>query len=124
MLCVSFSINLIIAILYIWSIISKSLVNDLHWSSKEASLPYTLVTVTFVISMAIFGRLQDTKGPRITATIASILLGVGIILSGVFVNPVMLAISFGVIAGAGIGTANVSTVPPAVKWFPRKKREW
>jgi len=121
-LCVSFLINLIIGILYIWSIISKSLVNDLHWSSKEASLPYTLVTVTFVIAMAIFGRMQDTKGPRITATIASILLGVGIILSGVFVNPFMMAISFGVIAGAGIGIANVSTVPPAVKWFPPEKK--
>ena len=119
---VSVGINLIIGILYIWSIISKSLVNDLHWSSKQASLPYTVVTVTFVISMAIFGKLQDTKGPRITATIASILMGSGIILSGLFVEPVMLVITFGIIAGAGIGTANVSTVPPAVKWFPPEKK--
>ncbi len=117
-LSTSIGINLIIGILYIWSIISKSLVNDLHWSSKQASLPYTVVTITFVICMAIFGRLQDTKGPRFTATIASILMGGGVILSGVFVNPVMLVITFGVIAGAGIGIANVSTVPPAVKWFP------
>ncbi len=121
-LCVSFLINLIIGILYIWSIISKSLVNDLGWTSKQASLPYTLVTVTFVISMALFGKLQDTRGPRITATIASILMGGGIILSGLFVTPVMLAVTFGIIAGAGIGTANVSTVPPAVKWFPPEKK--
>jgi MFS family permease len=111
-------INLIIGILYIWSIISKSLVNDLGWTSKQASLPYTFVTITFVIAMAIFGKLQDTRGPRITATIASVLLGIGIILSGVFVSPVMLVVTFGIIGGAGIGTANVATVPPAVKWFP------
>ncbi len=121
-LATSFGINLIIGILYIWSIISKSLVNDLHWSSKQASLPYTFVTVTFVIAMAIFGKLQDLKGPRITATIASIMMGGGIILSGVLVSPVMLVITFGIIAGAGIGTANVSTVPPAVKWFPPEKK--
>ncbi len=119
---VSFCINLIIGILYIWSIISKSLVNDLHWTSKQASLPYTVVTVTFVIAMAIFGKLQDTKGPRITATIASILLGIGIILSGIFLSPVMLVVTFGIIGGAGIGTANVATVPPAVKWFPPAKK--
>ncbi len=123
----SFGINLIIGILYIWSIISKSLQapkaqGGLEWTSTEASLPYTFVTVTFVVAMAIFGRLQDTKGPRITATIASVLLGVGIILSGVFVSPVMLIITFGIIAGAGIGTANVATVPPAVKWFPPAKK--
>jgi len=121
-LVVSFLINLIIGILYVWSIISKSLINDLGWTSKQASLPYTVVTVTFVIAMAIFGKLQDTKGPRITATIASILLGIGVILSGVFLSPVMLVVTFGIIAGAGIGTANVATVPPAVKWFPPEKK--
>jgi OFA family oxalate/formate antiporter-like MFS transporter len=121
-LVVSFLINLIIGILYIWSIISKSLIDDLGWTSKQASLPYTFVTITFVIAMAIFGKLQDTRGPRITATIASVLLGIGIILSGVFVSPVMLVITFGIIAGAGIGTANVATVPPAVKWFPLEKK--
>lgn len=121
-LATSFGINLIIGILYIWSIISKALINDLHWSSKQASLPYTFVTVVFVIAMAIFGKLQDLKGPRITATIASVMMGTGIILSGVFVSPVMLVITFGIIAGAGIGTANVSTVPPAVKWFPPEKK--
>lgn len=118
----SFVINLIIGILYIWSIISKALINDLGWTSKQASLPYTVVTVTFVIAMAIFGKLQDTKGPRITSTIASVMMGCGIILSGLFVSPVMLVITFGIIAGAGIGTANVSTVPPAVKWFPPEKK--
>ncbi len=118
----SFGINLIIGILYIWSIISKALINDLGWTSKQASLPYTFVTVTFVIAMAIFGKLQDAKGPRITATIASIMMGGGIILSGALVSPVMLVITFGIIAGAGIGTANVSTVPPAVKWFPPEKK--
>ncbi len=119
---ISFGINLIIGILYIWSIISKALVNDLHWTSKQASLPYTIVTVTFVIAMAIFGKLQDTKGPRITATIASVLMGGGVILSGFFVSPIMLVVTFGIIAGAGIGAANVSTVPPAVKWFPPDKK--
>ena len=119
---VSFCINLIIGILYIWSIISKSLVNDLHWTSTQASLPYTFVTVTFVVAMAIFGKLQDTRGPRITATIASFMLGIGIILSGVFLSPIMLIVTFGIIAGAGIGTANVATVPPAVKWFPPAKK--
>ncbi|NLL38207.1 MAG: OFA family MFS transporter [Clostridiales bacterium] len=121
-LATSFGINLIIGILYIWSIISKALVNDLHWSSKQASLPYTFVTVVFVIAMAVFGKLQDLKGPRITATVASIMMGCGIILSGMFISPVMLVITFGIIAGAGIGTANVSTVPPAVKWFPPGKK--
>lgn len=132
---ISFGINLIIGILYIWSVISHQLHADpskggLGWSLTQATLPYTLVTIFFVIAMVIFGKIQDTKGPRFTSIIASVLLGVGIILSGIFVNissdksfnAIMLVITFGVIAGAGIGTANVSTVPPAIKWFPPEKK--
>jgi OFA family oxalate/formate antiporter-like MFS transporter len=115
-------INVIIGILYIWSIISKALINDLMWTSKEASLPYTLVTVSFVISMVFFGRIQDIKGPRLTATLAGILLGGGLILSCFFLTPAGLAITFGIITGSGIGIANVSTAPAAIKWFPPEKK--
>ena len=87
-------INFIGGILYIWSVISKGLVNDLGWSSKEASLPYTIATVSFVIAMVFFGRLQDIKGPRLTATIACILIGSGLILSGLIINPLTMILTF------------------------------
>ncbi len=115
-------INFIGGILYIWSVISKGLVNDLGWSSKEASLPYTIATVSFVIAMVFFGRLQDMKGPRFTATIASILIGSGLILSGLVINPLTMILTFGIISGIGIGASNVSATPPAIKWFAPEKK--
>lgn len=115
-------INFIGGILYIWSVISKGLVNDLGWSSKEASLPYTIATVSFVIAMVFFGRLQDIKGPRLTATIACILIGSGLILSGLIINPLTMILTFGIISGIGIGASNVSTTPPAIKWFAPEKK--
>lgn len=115
-------INFVAGLLYIWSVISKSLVSELNWTSKEASLPYTIATVSFVISMIFLGKILDTKGPKISATIGSILLGLGLILSGLTVNPIIMVLTFGVLAGAGMGVLNVSTVSPTVRWFsPRKK---
>ncbi|SCZ80863.1 L-lactate MFS transporter [Acidaminobacter hydrogenoformans] len=115
-------INLVSGMLYIWGIISRTLIDQLGWSSKQASLPYTLATVSFVIAMVIFGRIQDQKGPRWTATIGVILMGGGAILSGLKTEPVFVAIAFGLIAGSGIGILNVSTTPPAMKWFPKEKK--
>lgn len=115
-------VNFIAGLLYIWSVISKSLVNELGWSSKEASLPYTIATISFVIAMVFLGRLLDLRGPKVTATIGSILMGTGLILSGLTKNPAVMVLTFGIICGAGIGTVNVSAAPPALKWFPPEKK--
>lgn len=115
-------INLVSGMLYIWGIISRTLIDQLGWSSKQASLPYTLATVFFVVAMVFFGKLQDQKGPRWTATIGALLMGTGAILAGLKTEPVFVAIAFGLISGSGIGILNVSTTPPAVKWFPKEKK--
>ncbi len=109
-------------ILYIWSILNKALITDYHWSSKQASLPYTVAIIFFVIFMIIFGRLQDTKGPRFTATFSASFMGIGLILSGFTTSPMVMLITFGVITGAGIGVGCISSMPPAVKWFPPEKK--
>ena len=115
-------VNFLSGMIYMWSIISKSLIGDLHWTSSQASLPYTMFTVSFVIAMVIFGKVQDTKGPRIVVTIGSILMGSGIILSGFFTTPKMLVLTMGVIAGMGVGMITVASSPPVVKWFPKSKK--
>ncbi len=68
------------------------------------------------------GKLQDVKGPRLTATLSGILMGAGLILSSLHANPTLMILTFGVLTGAGCGISNVSTVPPAVKWFPPHKK--
>ncbi len=121
-LCAAILTNVIAGLVYIWSVISKALIDDLNWTSKEASLPYTMITVFFVIAMVIFGKIQDEKGPKVTVTIGGIFMGIGLILSGIFTEPKIMILTMGLIAGTGIGTVNASTVPPAVKWFPPEKK--
>lgn len=115
-------INFIAGITYIWSVISKGLIENLNWTSKQASLPYTMNLVFFVVAMVVFGKIQDKKGPKFTVTIGSVLMGLGLILSGVFTEPKFMILTMGAITGTGIGTINASTMPPAVKWFPKEKK--
>lgn len=102
-------INLILGVLYIWSIMSKSLVEEFGWTSTEASLPYTVCTVAFAIVMVFAGKLQDTKGPRLISTFGGILLGGGLILSSLTTSPLIMLLTFGVLGGAGIGFCYAAT---------------
>lgn len=115
-------INSILGILYIWSIMGKQLVQEYHWTSTEAALPYTVSIVFFAVMMVISGKLQDMKGPQLSSTIGGILLGAGLILSGFVKTSSLMVITFGIMVGSGIGFCNAATTPTALKWFPLNKK--
>ncbi len=115
-------INLILGVLYIWSIMSKALIKELGWTSTEASLPYTVCTVCFAIVMVFAGKLQDTKGARLISSFGGVLLGGGLMLSGLTRDPLVMVLTFGLLGGAGIGFCYAATTPSAVKWFPPEKK--
>jgi MFS transporter, OFA family, oxalate/formate antiporter len=115
-------INFLAGLLYIWSIIKSGLKAQYNWTDTQATLPYTIALIAFVVTMVGIGKLQDLKGPRLTATLSGLLMGAGLILSSFHTDPILMIITFGIITGAGCGISNVSTVPPAVKWFPPQKK--
>ncbi|MCS4466966.1 hypothetical protein JTS99_13870 [Clostridium botulinum] len=88
-LWVATATNFIAGLIYIWSVISKSLINDLNWTSKQASFPYTVITVSFVIAMVIFGKIQDMKGPKLTVTLGGILMGQVLFFQVYLQNPIL-----------------------------------
>jgi MFS family permease len=115
-------VSVILGILYVWSVISKGLMSELGWTSTQASLPYTIFTVCMALGFFTAGRVQDKTGPRKCVFACAILMGVGLILCGIITTPVWVVIGFGVICGAGVGTGNVSSLAPALKWFPSSKK--
>lgn len=114
--------NLILGVLYIWSIMSKALIKEFNWSTTLASLPYSVSIASFAFIMIFAGRLQDVKGPRVGAILGTFLLGGGLIISGFVKDPYIMTITFGIMGGAGIGFCYAATTPPAVKWFPLEKK--
>ncbi|WP_217538430.1 L-lactate MFS transporter [Vibrio metschnikovii] len=121
-LLAGFCINLCLGILYAWSVFNKALVNDFGWSAADASSPYALATIAFSVSLLIAGVLQDKMGPRNILILGTSLTGLGMIASGFVSSVTMLNITFGIIAGAGIGFGYACLSPSAMKWFhPSKK---
>jgi OFA family oxalate/formate antiporter-like MFS transporter len=96
-------------------------------TNTQTAVPYSIACVTFAIVMVPAGRMQDRMGPRVVCTIGGVLVGVGMFIASLAGNFPSLAfplliLGFGVLAGAGIGLGYASASPPAIKWFPPKKK--
>jgi MFS transporter, OFA family, oxalate/formate antiporter len=114
--------NLILGILYSWSIIQKALVDGRGWTNTEASLPYTVCIATFALMMIFAGRAQDRYGPRPVAFLGGILFGGGLIASAFANNPHVMVFTFGIAGGMGIGFGYSAVTPCAIKWFEPKRK--
>ena len=114
-------INLALAIMYTWSVISKGVPDSWGWSQADKSLPYAVSCLVICLAMVPAGHMQDKLGPRLVATIGGILVGLGMILASFTTTSLGYVLGFGVLTGAGIAFAYASATPPAVKWFPAAK---
>lgn len=120
-LAAGFFINMCIGILYAWSVFKQSLVEQ-GWSNADASMPYTVATICFSISLLVAGNLQDRIGPRKVLIFGVILCALGMIISSFATSPMTLLLSFGVITGSGIGFGYACLAPAAMKWFHFSKK--
>ena len=114
--------NLCMGNLYAWSVFRIPLQKAYGWSAFDATVPFSLSIAFFAVAMVIAGRMQDKLGPRTVGMVGGILVGVGFVLSAMIGNTLTgLYLSFGVIAGLGIGAAYMTPLAVTIKWWPDRR---
>jgi OFA family oxalate/formate antiporter-like MFS transporter len=116
-----FLINLMLGVIYAWSIFVAPLEKEYGWTRAQTSLTFTLVVVFFAVGMIPSGRWVDRKGPRLIATVGGAILGISWILAYLTTSLEWLYLSYGVIGGIGIGLAYNCPIPTGVRWFPDRR---
>jgi MFS transporter, OFA family, oxalate/formate antiporter len=114
-------INLVLGVLYSWSVLSKRIPADWHWTEADRSMPYSIACLVIALAMVPAGKLQDVIGPRIMATIGGLLTGAGMMWASWGNTPHQYAVGFGGLVGLGVGCSYASTTPAAIKWFPARR---
>lgn len=114
-------INICLGSIYSWSVFKKPLEQLFHISSTESGLPYMFFLALFALLMPIAGRFLDKYGPRTITMIGGVMVGIGWILASFSSNIIMLTISYGIIAGGGVGIVYGGPIAVATRWFPDRK---
>lgn len=90
-------------------------------SAFQANLPFMVFLAFFAILMFFGGRVMEKLGPRKLGIIGGIIVGLGWFLAALSPNIWVLVLTYGVIAGSGVGLVYGCPVTMGAKWFPDKK---
>lgn len=110
-------------VLYAWSILKAPLATEFGWSASQLALNFTLAMSFFCIGGLLGAQISKRAGHRIALLAAGGLSALGFVLTALLrnVSVVMLYVSYGVLAGMGIGIAYNVLIATVSAWFPDKK---
>jgi OFA family oxalate/formate antiporter-like MFS transporter len=109
---------------YSWSVFVKPILATEHWTLVQVSATFTITLACIGIGAVVGGLWQDRSGPRLVASFAGVLYGIGFFVASAAVSHHSL---FGLYAGYGglggiaIGVAYICPVATITKWFPDKR---
>jgi OFA family oxalate/formate antiporter-like MFS transporter len=108
---------------YAWSVFREPLAAAYGGASVTAVNTTFSITI-FTLGFAAFvgGLWMARSGPRIVALVAGVLYGLGIFLASFAESSLtLLYLTYGLLAGAGIGLGYIVPVATLIKWFPDKR---
>lgn len=106
---------------YSWSIFSGPFEAELNTRPGTILLPFLVLGITFTLVMPITGLYMNRCSPRILTSLGGIVVGIGYLLASQAPNLPLLVLSYGVIAGLGVGMAYGVPLTVAARWFPDRK---
>ena len=116
--------NLCLGTVYAWSVFRKPLQElfstpEVKITATQTLLPFMVFLAVFTLLMPISGRLlQRGVSPRLLSIIGSLFVAAGWILSAYAPDINYLYLTYGVIAGAGVGIVYGIPIAVVTRWFP------
>lgn len=110
-------------VLYAWSILKSPLASEFGWGQSELALCFTLAMTFFCIGGLLGAQLSKRLGHRIALVSAGALAAAGFVLTALQrdVPVLILYLTYGVLAGVGIGIAYNVVIATVSSFFPDKK---
>lgn len=107
--------------LYAWPVFMLPLEAATGWTRMETSATFTLILLFFSLGMCSGGFILTRIGPLRAAALGGGMLSAGLCLAAGTESLWMLYLAYGVVAGYGIGLANVVPTAVCLRWFPKRR---
>lgn len=110
-------------VLYAWSILKSPLTAEFGWGASSLALNFTIAMTFFCIGGLLGAQISKKAGHKKAIITAGILSALGFILTALLNSSsvVILYITYGVLAGLGIGISYNVVIATVSVWFPDKK---
>src|SRR3954447_15213828 len=95
----AFCMQLALGAVYAWSVFLNPLREHFAASKVEVSLTFTITLAILGVTAGFGGTLQRRIGPRATASLAGLLYGSGVLLSGIAPNLPTVYLAHGLLGG-------------------------
>jgi MFS family permease len=118
---VGLAMNLCLGAVYAYSIFKPAVEKVFGATAFQGNLPFMTFLFSFAVTMFFGGRIMERIGPRLLALGGGLIVGLGWILSSFATSIGMLVLTYGVIAGAGVGLVYGCPVALGARWFPDRK---
>ena len=110
-------------VLYAWSILKSPLASEFSWTPSQLALNFTIAMTFFCVGGLLGAQLSKRIGHKITLLLAGIFSATGFILTAVLngFSVLVLYVTYGILAGIGIGISYNVVIATVSAWFPDKK---
>lgn len=110
-------------VLYAWSILKAPLAAQFGWGASDLALNFTLAMTFFCVGGLLGAQISKRLGHRIALIAAGVLSASGFLLTAALndVSVAVLYLTYGLLAGIGIGIAYNVVIATVSAWFPDKK---
>lgn len=115
------AVLLCLGTVYAWSIFRKPLEAELGIGATESLLPYTVALVFYAALMPIAGFYIPRLGPRLVTAAGGLIVGAGYVLASFATHIGAMTLTYGVIAGTGVGITYGVPMAVVARWFPERK---
>ena len=110
-------------VLYAWSILKSPLGGEFGWGASDLALNFTIAMTFFCVGGLLGAKLSKRFGHRPALIVSGIFSALGFGLTAALndASVLMLYITYGTLAGLGIGIAYNVVIATVSAWFPDKK---
>lgn len=121
MILLGFVSMLLLGTVYSWGIFTYEVESYFGVENTQSGLPYMVSLVFYAFFMFLSGKYSDKYPPRYVMLLGTALVSIGWILSSFASNLWMLIITYGMIAGSGVGIAYGVPLKVVNQWFIKNR---
>lgn len=117
-----FLLQVALGAVYAWSVFRIPLSKEFGWSVTQVTIAFTISVSVDSMACFVGGLWLRRMGPRTVALTGGFLYGLGVFLASFSrLGLGWLYLTYGLLAGTGIGLAFIVPIAVLVKWFPDRR---